>query len=134
MRRESLSMPRPSQRAADAALVGISSYARAGKPPAFSIPTGYVDAVRRAGAVPIVFPPGEPAPEHLLETVHALVVSGGGDINPEAYGGRSHETVYSVCEERDAFEFALVRAALADTRVPMLCICRGLQVLNVVCG
>ena len=116
------------------ALVGISSYARAGQPPAFSIPTGYVDAVRRAGAVPIVLPPGEPAPACLLDTVSALIVSGGGDINPNAYGGRHHETVYAVCEERDAFEFALARAALAETRLPMLCICRGLQVLNVVCG
>jgi len=116
------------------AVVGISSYARAGQPPAFSIPTGYVDAVRRAGAVPIVLPPGEKEPETLLPMISALIVSGGGDINPTAYGGRHHETVYSVCEERDAFEFALTRAALADTRVPMLCICRGLQVLNVVCG
>lgn len=115
-------------------VVGISSYARAGQPPAFSIPTGYIDAVRRAGAVPIVLPPGQPKPEALLPMMSALIVSGGGDINPSAYGGRQHETVYSVCEERDAFEFALTRAALADTRVPMLCICRGLQVLNVVCG
>jgi putative glutamine amidotransferase len=115
-------------------IVGISSYARAGTPSAFSIPTGYVDAVRRAGAVPIVLPPGEPDPTSLLAMMSALIVSGGGDINPSAYGGRHHETVYSVCEERDAFEFALTRAALADTRVPMLCICRGLQVLNVVCG
>jgi putative glutamine amidotransferase len=84
--------------------------------------------------VPVVLPPGEPEPARLLETVSALIVSGGGDINPSAYGGRSHETVYAVCEERDTFEFALARAALADTRVPMLCICRGLQVLNVVCG
>ena len=115
-------------------VVGISSYARSGQPAAFSIPTGYVDAVRRAGAVPIVLPPGEQEPQALLALMSALIVSGGGDINPSAYGGRHHETVYSVCEERDAFEFALTRAALADTRVPMLCICRGLQVLNVVCG
>jgi len=115
-------------------VVGISSYARSGQPAAFSIPTGYVDAVRRAGAVPIVLPPGEQEPQALLALMSALIVSGGGDINPSAYGGRQHETVYSVCEERDAFEFALTRAALADTRVPMLCICRGLQVLNVVCG
>jgi len=134
MPRESLSAPRPLFNPSALNLVGISSYARAGQPPSFSIPTGYVDAVRRAGAVPIVFPPGEPDPGRLLETVSALIVSGGGDINPNAYGGRPHETVYSVCEERDAFEFALTRAALADTRVPMLCICRGLQVLNVVCG
>ena len=134
MSRQSVSAPYHLPNAAHLTLVGISSYARAGHPPAFSIPTGYVDAVRRAGAVPVVFPPGEPDPACLLDTLSALIVSGGGDINPGAYGGRTHETVYSVCEERDAFEFALVRAALADTRVPLLCICRGLQVLNVVCG
>jgi len=134
MPRESLSSPRPLPRASTLTLIGISSYARAGQPPAFSIPTGYVDAVRRAGAVPVVLPPGEAEPGRLLDSVGGLIVSGGGDINPTAYGGRQHETVYSVCEERDAFEFALARAALADTRVPVLCICRGLQVLNVVCG
>ena len=134
MSRQSVSAPYHLPNAAHLTLVGISSYARAGHPPAFSIPTGYVDAVRRAGAVPVVFPPGEPDPACLLDTLSALIVSGGGDINPGAYGGRTHETVYSVCEERDAFEFALVRAALADTRVPLLCLCRGLQVLNVVCG
>jgi putative glutamine amidotransferase len=134
MSRESLSAPRPVPNPEALTLVGISSYARAGQPAAFSIPTGYVDAVRRSGAVPVIFPPGEPEPARLLEMVCALIVSGGGDINPNAYGGRHHETVYSVCEERDAFEFDLTRAALADTRVPLLCICRGLQVLNVVCG
>jgi putative glutamine amidotransferase len=131
---KSLSAPRPAPRPVAPTLVGISAYARSGQPPAFSIPTGYVDAVRRAGGVPVIFPPGEREPERLLDTVSALIVSGGGDINPDAYGGRQHETVYAVCEERDAFEFALTRAALADTRVPMLCICRGLQVLNVVTG
>lgn len=116
-------------------LVGISSYARAGeRVTAFSIPTGYVDAVRDAGGVPIMLPSGEPEPGKFLEMLNALIVSGGGDIDPAVYGGRTHETVYSVCEERDRFEFALTLAALADTRVPMLCICRGLQVLNVVCG
>ncbi len=116
-------------------LVGISSYARSGtEVRAFSLPTGYVDAVRRAGAVPIILPVGEPDPGRLLAPLGALIVSGGGDIDPGAYGGARHETVYSVCEERDRFEFALARAALADMRVPMLCICRGLQVLNVVCG
>jgi putative glutamine amidotransferase len=134
MIRESLSAPRHVPNTEHLTLVGISSYARAGQPPSFSIPTGYVDAVRRAGAVPVIFPPGEPEPARLLDTLSALIVSGGGDINPTAYGGRQHETVYSVCEERDAFEFDLTRAALADTRVPLLCICRGLQVLNVVCG
>lgn len=116
-------------------LVGISSYARARiEVPSFSLPTAYVDAVRAAGAVPVILPPGEPEPARLLDSLSALIISGGGDINPKAYGGAQHETVYSVCEERDEFEFALARATLADTRVPTLCICRGLQVLNVICG
>ncbi len=118
-------------------LVGISSYARIRTSPTeqkFVIPTGYVDAVRAAGAVPIVLPSGEPNPAPLLAPLSALIISGGGDIDPSAYGGVAHDTVYSVCGERDAFEFCLTRAALEDTRVPMLCICRGLQVLNVVCG
>jgi len=118
-------------------LVGISSYARvrtASNVQKFTIPTGYVDAVRAAGAVPIVLPSGEPQPAKLLPQLSALIISGGGDIDPNAYGGRAHEMVYSVCGERDVFEFDLTRAALAERRVPVLCICRGMQVLNVVCG
>src|SRR4029450_11689846 len=98
MHRQTVSAPRAAHATA-LTLVGISSYARAGQPPSFSIPTGYVDAVRRAGAVPVVFPPGEPEPSRLLDTVAALIVSGGGDINPNAYGGRQQETVYLVGEE-----------------------------------
>lgn len=120
--------------AAGPILVGVSSYARAGEVPAFSIPTGYIDAVRAAGAVPVVLPPGEREPARLLTPLSALIVSGGGDIDPKAYGGAPHETVYSVSEERDEFEFRLARAALARDRFPMLCICRGMQVLNVICG
>src|SRR6516162_6658326 len=118
MSRQSVSAPYHLPNAAHLTLVGISSYARAGHPPAFSIPTGYVDAVRRAGAVPVVFPPGEPDPACLLDTLSALIVSGGGDINPGAYGGRTHETAYSVCEERDAFEFALVRGGTLHVHLP----------------
>ena len=115
-------------------VIGISSYARDGQPPAFSLPCGYVDGVRAAGATPLVLPPGEAQPEGLLDLVDALILAGGGDIAPAAYGGEPHETIYSVSEERDEFEFALARAALARRDIPLLCICRGMQVLNVVCG
>lgn len=115
-------------------VIGITAYARDGSPPTFSLPCGYVDCVRRAGATPVVLPPGEETPEALLDLLDGLILAGGGDVAPSAYGGRHHETIYSVCEERDAFEFALARAALRSGDVPMLCICRGLQVLNVVCG
>jgi len=115
-------------------LIGISSYARDGDPPVFSLPCGYVDAVRAAGATPVVLPPGEAEPARLLEVVDGLILAGGGDIAPAAYDGEPHETIYSVSEERDQFEFALVRAALVRPSTPLLCICRGMQVLNVACG
>jgi len=115
-------------------VIGISSYGRDGEPPAFSVPCGYVDGVRAAGATPLVLPPGEVEPEQLLELVDGLILAGGGDIAPAAYGGEPHETIYMVSEERDQFEFVLARAVLARPDVPLLCICRGLQVLNVACG
>jgi putative glutamine amidotransferase len=115
-------------------VIGISSYARDGIPPAFSLPCGYVDGVRSAGATPVVLPPGEQEPERLLDLVDGLILAGGGDIAPASYGGREHETIYLISEERDQFEFTLARAALARPDIPLLCICRGMQVLNVVCG
>ncbi len=115
-------------------VIGVSSYARAGEPPAFSLPVGYVDAVRGAGGVPVILPPGEARPAQLVDLVDGLVVAGGGDISPHTYGGELHESVYEVCEERDRFEFDLTRAALERADRPLLFICRGMQVLNVVCG
>lgn len=115
-------------------LIGITSYGRDGQPPAFAVPCGYLDAVRAAGAMPVILAPGETDAARLLDRLDGLLLSGGGDIAPHAYGGRPHETIYAVSEERDAFEFALTRAALARDDFPLLCICRGTQVLNVVCG
>ncbi|MFQ5667334.1 MAG: gamma-glutamyl-gamma-aminobutyrate hydrolase family protein [Candidatus Binatia bacterium] len=115
-------------------IIGVSSYARDGEPPAFSLPCGYVDGVRAAGGTPLILPPGEAEPERLLDVLDGLVLAGGGDIAPAAYGGTLHETVYLVSEERDQFEFTLVRASLVRPDLPVLCICRGMQVLNVVCG
>ena len=115
-------------------VIGISSYARDGEPAAFALPCAYVDGVRAAGATPLVLPPGEAQPERLLELLDGLILAGGGDIAPDAYGGEPHETIYSVSEERDQFEFTLARAVLARRDMPLLCICRGMQVLNVVCG
>lgn len=115
-------------------IIGISSYARDGDPPVFSVPCGYVDGVRAAGATPLLLPPGEAEPERLLDVVDGVILAGGGDVAPGAYGGEPHETIYSVSEERDQFEFALARAVLLRPETPLLCICRGMQILNVACG
>lgn len=104
--------------------------------PAAGIPASYVQAVRRAGAdeallFPVPLSDDEAAAR--LERFDALVLIGGGDLDPILYGESPHPEEYGVDAERDAFELALTRAALAR-RLPVLAICRGLQVLNVALG
>jgi putative glutamine amidotransferase len=114
--------------------IGITTYHRTGEDRlAFSLPAAYVDAVRLAGGVPLLLPPGEERPEELLAAVDGIVFGGGGDLDPSLFDGERHHTNYSMCVERDAFELGLMRAAL-ERRVPTLGICRGMQVLNVVLG
>lgn len=115
-------------------LVGLTSYPRAGDYLSFSLPCDYVDAVRSVGGAPVILPPGDPEPARLLDSLDALILSGGGDVDASAYGGTPHETTYNLSTERDGFELDLARAALERKKLPVLCICRGMQVLNVVRG
>ncbi|HEV8241492.1 MAG TPA: gamma-glutamyl-gamma-aminobutyrate hydrolase family protein [Thermoanaerobaculia bacterium] len=114
-------------------LIGITTYGR-GKDGRFALPVEYVDAVRRAGGVSVLLPPGEAAVEELVERLDGFVLSGGGDVDPERYGGDvKHPKVERIDAERDAFELALARAVV-ERRVPALSICRGCQVMNVALG
>ena len=115
-------------------LIGISSYGRAGQRQTFSLPCEYVDVVRVAGGVPLVLPAVEGEIPEALDAVDALILPGGGDIDPAHYGGARHEANYGISPERDGFELALARAALARRDLPLLCICRGMQLLNVALG
>jgi len=72
-------------------------------------------------------------PDAAIAPFHGLVLAGGGDIEPARYGGQPHPEVYGVDPARDTVELALVRAAVAHG-VPILAICRGMQVLNVAMG
>ena len=112
--------------------IGITTYAR-DKEDRYSIPGLYLDAVRTAGGIPILLAPGESQAESLLTRVDGLLLTGGGDVNPDRYGSSGHPEVYAVDEERDAFEFQLVSWAL-EQKLPLLGICRGLQVINVALG
>ena len=98
------------------------------------MPTSYVDAIRAGGGVAVILPPGDPDPRGVLDGIDALVLSGGGDVAPQRYAGSNHEMIYGVSEERDAFEIELARAALARPDLPIFCICRGMQILNVTLG
>jgi putative glutamine amidotransferase len=94
----------------------------------------YPDAIRRAGAVPVVIPPLDAAAiEPLLDGLWGLCLSGGPDLHPAIYGADPHPALGPTEPELDRFEIALVRAA-EDRDMPVLAICRGLQVLNVARG
>ncbi|MEG3905024.1 gamma-glutamyl-gamma-aminobutyrate hydrolase family protein [Microcoleus sp. B4-C5] len=113
-------------------IVGITTYNRcpAGE---YRLNGTYIDAVQAAGGIPILLPPNQLDPASILDAVDGLIFSGGGDINPELYGGYVDRTVYSVNAERDNFELSLAKLALkAD--IPVLGICRGMQILNVASG
>lgn len=115
-----------------APLIGITTYGR-DEQNKFSLPAEYVDAVRRAGGVPVLVPPGEPNLERLLACMDGWILAGGGDLDPARYGGSSHPTIYMVDAERDQSELDLARRLTVGAR-PTLAICRGSQVLNVVLG
>jgi len=115
-------------------LIGISSYGRAGQRQTFSLPCEYVDAVRLVGGVPIVLPAVEGEIPEALDAIDALILPGGGDVDPAHYNGVRHEANYGISQERDGFEMALARAALVREDLPILCICRGMQLLNVTLG
>lgn len=112
--------------------IGITTYGRDHED-RFCLPAAYVEAVRQAGGVPLLLPPGESPSEGVLEMVDGLILAGGGDIDPAHYGGEPHPTLYLVDPERDRFELRLARRAL-EQDVPVLGICRGSQVLNVAWG
>jgi len=100
----------------------------------YGVPALYLDALRRAGARTAIVAPGEEGePEELLEPFDGLLLVGGGDVDPARYGGTSSEHVYGVEPDRDEAEIALLHAA-EGIALPTLCICRGVQVMNVAYG
>ncbi|MBW3609257.1 MAG: gamma-glutamyl-gamma-aminobutyrate hydrolase family protein [Actinobacteria bacterium] len=103
---------------------------------AFLLPRNYVDAVHRAGAMALLLAP-DPAlvddPDEVLDRVDGLMLAGGVDIDPRTYAAEPHPLTIGIVPERDAFEVALVRRAL-ERDLPVLAICRGMQVMNIACG
>lgn len=113
-------------------LIGITTYERDAKN-MFVSPGYYVDAVRRAGGIPVLVPAGEALVEDLLTRLDGLILSGGGDLDAELYSGSQHPTLEEPNPERDQMEIAFIRQVVQGA-TPTLCICRGAQVLNVALG
>jgi putative glutamine amidotransferase len=104
--------------------------------PAVLVPRGYTDAVQLAGGVALVLPPDDgvvDAPGDLLDSLDALLLAGGRDIDPLTYGATPDPSIGETSAERDRFELALVSAAL-ERDMPVLGVCRGMEVLNVALG
>ncbi|OPC78312.1 gamma-glutamyl-gamma-aminobutyrate hydrolase [Embleya scabrispora] len=125
-------MPKP--------LIGISTYheesARWGawQQPAALVPLNYPEYFRRAGALTVLLPPDEPdAAVETVERLDAVVIAGGPDVRPQRYGAQPHPRSGPHNDARDLWEIALIEAALASN-TPLLAICRGMQLLNVVLG
>jgi putative glutamine amidotransferase len=121
-------------------LIGVSTYVNEATwgpwdaQRAVLLPERYPQLVQQAGGTAVLLPPD--APENapgLLARLDGLVITGGPDVNPALYGARPHPETRATGPERDHWEAALLRAALASG-LPLLGICRGMQLLNVVCG
>lgn len=104
--------------------------------PAVALPAYYAESLHRAGATGVIVAPQSPpagAPEDLMARVDGLVLTGGVDLDPAAYGEEPHPATAGWEAETDAWETALLGAATA-LDLPVLAICRGHQLLNVARG
>jgi putative glutamine amidotransferase len=99
-----------------------------------AVNSAYVDAVVRAGGIPLLFPVLDPTDvADVIDTVDGLLFTGGGDIEPSRYGAPRMAETDGVDPARDAWELALAKAAF-DHDLPILGVCRGSQLLNVARG
>jgi putative glutamine amidotransferase len=119
-------------------LIGITTYVEEAswshwRSAAALIPFAYVRAVERAGGRALLVPPDDDGVEETLDALDGLILSGGNDVDPAAYGADPHAETGGVRPERDRAELALLEGALARD-MPVLAVCRGSQLLNVARG
>jgi putative glutamine amidotransferase len=97
------------------------------------VPDSYVGIVQRAGGLALILPVDTRSPVHIVDALDGLLLVGGADVDPATYSAERDPATEPTYPERDAFEIALVRAAI-ERDVPVLGICRGMQLLNVAMG
>jgi gamma-glutamyl-gamma-aminobutyrate hydrolase PuuD len=119
-------------------LIGITTYVEPAswghwQLEAALVPYDYVRAVERAGGRAVLVPPDPDGIEEVLDALDGLIFSGGNDMAPESYGAEPDPATNGTNPARDEGELALLAAAL-ERDLPVLAICRGVEVLNVVRG
>ncbi|MFF9032258.1 gamma-glutamyl-gamma-aminobutyrate hydrolase family protein [Streptomyces iakyrus] len=121
-------------------MIGVSTYLESGarwgvwELEAALLPVGYPRLVQRAGGLAAMLPPDDPErAAQAVARLDGLVIAGGPDVEPVRYGAEREERTGPASPDRDAWELALIDAALA-AGVPLLGICRGMQLLNVALG
>ena len=122
-------------------VIGITTYLEQAQTGVWDVrasflPKVYIDAVTDAGGVAVLLPPQPVGPgtaQAALAALDGLIVSGGADVDPARYGQQPHARTGAPRTDRDEWEDALLREAIA-TELPFLGICRGAQMLNVTLG
>lgn len=119
-----------------APLIGVSTSITVGASPERAyVNSAYLHAVQQAGGVPVALPPqlSSASMRQLAGDLQGLLLTGGGDMDPALFGETPHATLYDVAPARDTLETSVLHVAL-DRGLPVLAVCRGLQVLNVALG
>jgi putative glutamine amidotransferase len=119
-------------------VIGISAYREQARwgvwdQPAVLLPAAYVDKVDAAGGLPVILPPSSAVDPQVLDFVDGLILAGGADLNPELYGEQPHAETVGWRPDRDEGELALLAGAM-QRDLPVLGICRGLQIMTVHAG
>lgn len=96
-------------------------------------PEDYLESIRRSGGVPVPFEPAKDSAPEIVASADGILLTGGGDLASRLYGEDQHPAWYPAEPGRDELELEVVVRAL-ERDVPLLCICRGMQVLNVALG
>ncbi len=117
-------------------LIGVSTSITVDRVPERAyVNSAYLGAIEQAGGVPVPLPP-QLSPQGLAvigREIHGLLLTGGGDVDPARFGEAPHPTLYEVAPARDALEISALELALGRG-LPVLAICRGIQILNVALG